>query len=141
MAIGAGADVAIESARVVLASSDPRAITSVIDLSRASARKMRQNLVWATAPGAVAIPVAAGAFAFAGITMPPAIAAITDEPLDDHRRLGAPSSSSVVSIYALRARRGEPGGRRRGRVGTNTGVCSTSLHEWTPRIMIGHQGA
>jgi Cu2+-exporting ATPase len=76
VAIGAGTDVAIESAGVVLASSDPRAVTGVIDLSRASYRKMIQNLVWATAYNVIAIPVAAGAFAFAGLTMPPAAAAI-----------------------------------------------------------------
>ncbi len=76
IAIGAGTDVAIESAGVVLASSDPRSVTGVIDLSRASYRKMIQNLVWATAYNLVAIPIAAGVFEFAGISMPPAAAAI-----------------------------------------------------------------
>jgi Cu2+-exporting ATPase len=76
IAIGAGTDVAIESAGVVLASSDPRSVTGVIDLSRASYRKMIQNLVWATAYNVLSIPVAAGAFAFAGLTLPPAAAAI-----------------------------------------------------------------
>jgi Cu2+-exporting ATPase len=76
IAIGAGTDVAIESAGVVLASSDPRAVTAVIDLSRASYRKMIQNLVWATAYNVIAIPVAAGALAFAGLTLPPAAAAV-----------------------------------------------------------------
>ena len=76
IAIGAGTDVAIESAGVVLASSDPRSVTSVIDLSRASYHKMVQNLVWATAYNVIAIPVAAGAFAFAGLTLPPAAAAV-----------------------------------------------------------------
>ena len=76
IAIGAGTDVAIESAGVVLASSDPRSVTGVIDLSRASYRKMRQNLVWATAYNLLASPVAAGVFEFAGITMPPAAAAV-----------------------------------------------------------------
>jgi Cu2+-exporting ATPase len=76
IAIGAGTDVAIESAGVVLASSDPRNVAGVIDLSRASYRKMVQNLVWATAYNLVAIPVAAGVFEFAGIVMPPAAAAV-----------------------------------------------------------------
>jgi Cu2+-exporting ATPase len=76
IAIGAGTDVAIESAGVVLASSDPRSVTGVIDLSRASYRKMIQNLVWATAYNLVAIPIAAGVFEFAGIRMPPAAAAV-----------------------------------------------------------------
>lgn len=76
IAIGAGTDVAIESAGVVLASSDPRGVIGIIDLSAASYAKMIQNLVWATAYNLVAIPVAAGAFAFAGISLPPAAAAV-----------------------------------------------------------------
>ncbi|MGE3356633.1 MAG: copper-translocating P-type ATPase [Acidimicrobiia bacterium] len=76
IAIGAGTDVAIESAGVVLASDDPRAVTSVIDLSRASYRKMVQNLIWATGYNLITLPVAAGAFAFASVTIPPALAAV-----------------------------------------------------------------
>lgn len=76
IAIGAGTDVAIESADVVLASSDPRGVNSVIKLSKATYSKMIQNLIWATAYNVVAIPVAAGVFAFAGVTVPPAAAAI-----------------------------------------------------------------
>jgi Cu2+-exporting ATPase len=63
IAIGAGTDVAIESAGVVLASDDPRGVVSVITLSRASYRKMQQNLAWATGYNVVAVPLAAGAFA------------------------------------------------------------------------------
>ena len=76
IAIGAGTDVAIESAGVVLASSDPRSVAAVIDLSAATYAKMIQNLVWATAYNLVAIPIAAGAFTFAGLTLPPAAAAV-----------------------------------------------------------------
>ncbi len=76
IAIGAGTDVAIESAGVVLASSDPRSVIGVIDLSRATYSKMIQNLVWATAYNLIAIPIAAGVFAFAGLTLPPAAAAV-----------------------------------------------------------------
>jgi Cu2+-exporting ATPase len=76
LAIGAGTDVAIESAGMVLAGSDPRAVGAVIRLSRASYRKMWQNLIWAAGYNVIAIPVAAGAFVWAGITMPPAVAAI-----------------------------------------------------------------
>ena len=76
IAIGAGTDVAIESAGVVLASNDPRGVTGVIELSTASYRKMVQNLVWATGYNLLAIPVAAGALAFAGVTLPPAAAAV-----------------------------------------------------------------
>jgi Cu2+-exporting ATPase len=76
IAIGAGTDVAIESAGVVLASSDPRGVTGVIRLSRASYRKMLQNLAWAAGYNVVAIPLAAGVLAFAGLTLSPAIGAV-----------------------------------------------------------------
>ena len=76
IAIGAGTDVAIESAGVVLASDDPRAVLSVIALSRAAYRKMWQNLAWATGYNIVTVPVAAGALAFAGVSVSPAVAAI-----------------------------------------------------------------
>jgi Cu2+-exporting ATPase len=66
----------MESAGVVLAGNDPRAVLSMIDLSRASYRKMIQNLVWATGYNIVAVPVAAGVLAFAGVVMSPAVAAI-----------------------------------------------------------------
>ena len=76
IAIGAGTDVAIESAGVVLASSDPRAVVSVIRLSRASYTKMIQNLAWAAGYNVVAIPLAAGALAWAGIVLAPAVGGI-----------------------------------------------------------------
>jgi P-type Cu2+ transporter len=76
LAIGAGTDVAIESAGVVLASSDPRGVVGVITLSKATYRKMIQNLAWAAGYNVLAIPLAAGVFAWAGITLSPAIGAI-----------------------------------------------------------------
>ncbi len=76
IAIGAGTDVAIESAGVVLASSDPRGVTGIIRLSKASYRKMIQNLAWAAGYNIVAIPLAAGVLAWAGITLSPAIGAV-----------------------------------------------------------------
>jgi Cu2+-exporting ATPase len=76
IAIGAGTDVAMESAGVVLASNDPRAVVSVIRLSQVSYRKMIQNLAWAAGYNILAIPVAAGAFSWAGITLSPAVGAI-----------------------------------------------------------------
>jgi Cu2+-exporting ATPase len=76
LAIGAGTDVAIESADVVLASSDPRAVGSVVRLSRASYRKMVQNLGWAAGYNVLAIPLAAGVLAWAGVTLSPAIGAV-----------------------------------------------------------------
>jgi Cu2+-exporting ATPase len=76
IAIGAGTDVAIESAGIVLASNDPRAVLAVIRLSRASYRKMLQNLGWATGYNLLAVPVAAGALAWAGVTLAPAVGAV-----------------------------------------------------------------
>jgi Cu2+-exporting ATPase len=76
VAIGAGTDVAIESADVVLVSNDPRAVVSIIRLSIASYRKMVQNLAWAAGYNIVAIPLAAGAFAWAGVTLGPEVGAV-----------------------------------------------------------------
>jgi len=67
---------AIESAGIILASNDPRAVVSVIRLSAAAYRKMIQNLAWAAGCNVVAIPLAAGAFAWAGVTLPPAVGAV-----------------------------------------------------------------
>lgn len=75
LAIGAGTDVAMESAGVVLASSDPRTTLAVIDLSHASYAKMRQNLWWAAGYNVAAIPLAAGVLAPVGFVLPPAVGA------------------------------------------------------------------
>jgi Cu2+-exporting ATPase len=76
IAIGAGTDVAIESAGIVLAGSDPQGVARMIGLSRATYRKMQQNLVWATGYNVVAIPLAAGALASQGFVLSPAIGAV-----------------------------------------------------------------
>ena len=76
IAIGAGTDVAVESAGIVLVRSDPRDVVGAIELSRAAYRKMIQNLVWATAYNLVAIPVAAGLFIRWGIELPMSVGAI-----------------------------------------------------------------
>jgi Cu2+-exporting ATPase len=76
IAIGAGTDVAVESAGIVLVRSDPRDVVGAIELSRAAYRKMVQNLVWATAYNLVAIPVAAGLFVRWRIDLPMSIGAI-----------------------------------------------------------------
>ncbi len=76
IAIGAGTDVAIESAGIVLASDDPRGVVGIRRLSQAGYRKMIQNLVWAAGYNVAAIPLAAGAFAWAGIVLGPALAAV-----------------------------------------------------------------
>src|SRR5690606_25999826 len=76
IAIGAGTDVAIESAGIVLASDDPRGVVAVRRLSEAGYRKMLQNLAWATGYHVLALPLAAGALAWAGIVLAPATAAV-----------------------------------------------------------------
>ena len=76
IAIGAGTDVAIEAAHIVLASDDPRGVLSVLRLSQAGYRKMAQNLGWAVGYNALALPVAAGVAAPIGLTIPPGLAAI-----------------------------------------------------------------
>jgi Cu2+-exporting ATPase len=76
IAIGAGTDVAVESAGIVLVRSDPRDVVAAIELSRATYSKMIQNLVWATGYNLVAIPVAAGLLVPWGIDLPMAVGAI-----------------------------------------------------------------
>ncbi len=76
VAIGAGTDVAVEAGDVVLVRSDPRDVPRIIALSRASYRKMMQNLWWAAGYNIVAIPLAAGILAGRGILLPPAFAAV-----------------------------------------------------------------
>ena len=76
LAIGAGTDVAIGSAGVVLASSDPRAVLSVIELSSAAYRKMRQNLWWAAGYNLLSVPLAAGVLAPIGFVMPMSVGAL-----------------------------------------------------------------
>ncbi|NLG51615.1 MAG: heavy metal translocating P-type ATPase, partial [Chloroflexi bacterium] len=76
IAIGSGTDVAIESAGIILVQSDPLDAVRVITLSRASYRKMRQNLLWATGYNVVALPLAAGVLAPLGILLSPAVGAL-----------------------------------------------------------------
>ncbi len=76
IAIGAGTNVAIESAGIILVKNDPRDIAKIIKLSRLTYSKMIQNLFWATGYNVIAIPLAAGALAFKGILLQPAVAAI-----------------------------------------------------------------
>jgi Cu2+-exporting ATPase len=76
IAIGAGTDVAIGSAGVILASSDPRSVLSTILLSRASYRKMSQNLWWAAGYNLISVPLAAGVLAPIGFVMPMSVGAL-----------------------------------------------------------------
>jgi P-type Cu2+ transporter len=76
IAIGAGTDVAIASAGVILASSDPRSVLSVILLSKATYRKMKQNLWWAAGYNLISVPLAAGVLAPIGFVLPMSVGAI-----------------------------------------------------------------
>jgi Cu2+-exporting ATPase len=76
IAIGAGTDVAIESADIVLVRSDPRDVASVVGLAKATYGKMVQNLWWATGYNVIAIPLAAGVLYSAGVLLTPAVGAV-----------------------------------------------------------------
>ena len=94
IAIGAGTNVAIESAGIILVRDDPRDIAKVINLSRLTYTKMIQNLFWATGYNVVAMPLAAGALAFKGILLEPAVAAVLMS-----------ASTVIVAINALMLRK------------------------------------
>jgi Cu2+-exporting ATPase len=94
IAIGAGTDVAIDTADVVLMRSDPLDVALALRLGRATLRKMRQNLAWAIGYNTIALPIAAGAFAWAGLTLRPEIAA-----------LSMSGSSFLVAVNALLLKR------------------------------------
>ncbi len=94
IAIGAGTDVAIETADVVLMRSDPLDVPIALRIGKATLRKMRQNLGWAVGYNAIALPIAAGVFAFAGIVLSPEIAA-----------LSMSGSSFLVAVNALLLKR------------------------------------
>lgn len=94
IAIGAGTNVAIESAGIILVKNDPRDIVKVIKLSKLTYSKMIQNLFWATGYNLVALPLAAGALASSGIILQPAVAAVFMS-----------ISTVIVAINALLLRR------------------------------------
>jgi Cu2+-exporting ATPase len=94
IAIGAGTDVAVETADIVLMRSDPLDVPAAIGIGRATVRKMKQNLAWAVGYNSLALPIAAGAFAPWGLTLRPEIAAIT-----------MAGSSIIVALNALALKR------------------------------------
>jgi len=94
IAIGAGTDVAVETADVVLMRSDPLDVSSAITISRGTVRKMRQNLAWAVGYNSLALPIAAGLFAPIGFTLRPEIGAISMS-----------GSSVLVALNALALKR------------------------------------
>jgi Cu2+-exporting ATPase len=94
IAIGAGTDVAIETADVVLMRSDPLDVATAIAIGRGTLRKMRQNLAWAIGYNSLALPIAAGVFEPFGLTLRPELAAISMS-----------GSSVLVAVNALALRR------------------------------------
>ena len=76
IAIGSGTDVAVESAGIILVYNDPLDVVRIIELSKASYRKMKENLLWATGYNIVAIPLAAGLLAPFGFLLSPAVGAL-----------------------------------------------------------------
>ncbi len=96
IAIGAGTNVAIESAGIILVRNDPRDIVKIVRLSRMTYSKMLQNLFWATGYNVIAMPLAAGALAFKGILLEPALAAVFMS-----------ASTVIVAINAVLLRRRE----------------------------------
>lgn len=94
IAIGAGTNVAIESADLVLVEDEPADVLAALRLSRATYRKMMQNLAWATGYNAIALPLAAGVLAWAGFLLSPAVGAVLMS-----------LSTVVVAINAILLRR------------------------------------
>jgi Cu2+-exporting ATPase len=94
VAIGAGTDVAVETADVVLMRSDPFDVASALRVSRGTLRKMRQNLAWAVGYNSLALPIAAGVFEPLGLTLRPEIAALTMS-----------GSSIIVAVNAVSLKR------------------------------------
>jgi Cu2+-exporting ATPase len=94
IAIGAGTDVAVETADVVLMRSDPLDVATAIAVSRGTLRKMRQNLAWAVGYNSLALPVAAGVFEPLGLTLRPEIGA-----------LAMSGSSIIVAVNAVALKR------------------------------------
>src|SRR5581483_3560194 len=94
IAIGAGTDVAVETADVVLMRSDPLDVAVAVEISRGTVRKMRQNLAWAVGYNSLALPLAAGALDPVGIMLRPEIGAISMS-----------GSSILVAVNALMLKR------------------------------------
>lgn len=116
IAIGAGTDVAIETADVVLMRSDPLDVPTALRIGRGTLRKMRQNLCWAVGYNAIALPIAAGVFASWGLVLRPEMAALTMS-----------GSSVIVAVNALMLKRL----RLPGAMSSAAEVPSSNLHRTT----------
>jgi Cu2+-exporting ATPase len=101
IAIGAGTDVAVETADVVLMRSDPLDIAVAVTISRGTLRKMRQNLAWAIGYNSLALPIAGGVFQPLGLVLRPEVAAISMS-----------GSSVIVAVNAVSLKRLKLPGRR-----------------------------
>jgi len=132
IAIGAGTDVAIESADIILVRNDPRDVVKAIDLSRKTYAKMVQNLLWAAGYNAVTIPLAAGVLANYGISLPPAVGAIIMS-----------LSTVIVALNSQTLRKYEPEGVRvkleKKRLVTDP-VCGMKIDPDTAYSKIEHDG-
>ena len=76
IAIGAGTDVALETADIILVQNNPMQVLTILDLSKASSRKIYQNILWATGYNVIALPLAAGVLEPFGISLSPAVGAV-----------------------------------------------------------------
>jgi Cu2+-exporting ATPase len=133
IAIGAGTDVAVESADIVLVRSDPRDVASIVALARATYRKMVQNLWWATGYNAIALPLAAGVlYSSAGLLLSPALGAVLMSV-----------STVIVAVNARLLDRNDRAGAQRGRQGTPPVAHSGSSapHRGAPEPSAPSQGA
>ncbi|MEM2386897.1 MAG: copper-translocating P-type ATPase [Candidatus Bathyarchaeia archaeon] len=132
IAIGAGTDVAIESADIILVRNDPRDVVKAIDISRKTYAKMVQNLWWAAGYNAVTIPLAAGVLASYGISLPPAVGAIIMS-----------LSTVIVALNSQTLRKYEPEGVKmeieKKRLVTDP-VCGMKIDPDTAYSKIEHEG-
>jgi Cu2+-exporting ATPase len=123
VAIGAGTDVAIESADIILVKNDPRDVAKVRDLSQKTYSKMTQNLWWAAGYNIIAIPLAAGVLSGYGVVLPPAVGAIIMS-----------LSTVIVALNSQTLRKYEPEGvefKEEARVTVKDPVCGMEIEPAT----------
>ena len=121
IAIGAGTDVAVETADVVLMRSDPADVVSAVAIGRGTLRKMRQNLGWAVGYNTIALPIAAGVFAPLGLTLRPELAAIAMSGSSILvavnalllKRLRLTSDAAIAEVTPVASAASDPAGRSR----------------------------
>jgi Cu2+-exporting ATPase len=132
IAIGAGTDVAIESADIILVKNDPRDMAKVRDLSQKTYSKMTQNLWWAAGYNVIAIPLAAGVLSSYGVVLPPAVGAIIMS-----------LSTVIVALNSQTLRKYEPQGvalREEAHVMVKDPVCGMQIDPTTAYGKTEHEG-